>query len=95
VGPRVGLDAVEKRKILHCRESNPGQREKLGGRSKPTAWYVCFNHGSYSGPEHCCSQFIVGEKKHRFVRRFPCFARSFSDKKSVKVKTLEWLKIVV
>jgi hypothetical protein len=22
--PRVGLDAVEKRKILHCRESNPG-----------------------------------------------------------------------
>jgi hypothetical protein len=24
VGPRVGLDAVEKRKILHCRESNPG-----------------------------------------------------------------------
>jgi hypothetical protein len=25
VGPRVGLDAVEKRKILHCRESNPGR----------------------------------------------------------------------
>jgi hypothetical protein len=24
VGPRVGLDAVEKRKILRCRESNPG-----------------------------------------------------------------------
>jgi hypothetical protein len=24
VGPRVGLDAVEKRKILHCWESNPG-----------------------------------------------------------------------
>jgi hypothetical protein len=22
VGPRAGLDAVEKRKILHCRESN-------------------------------------------------------------------------
>jgi hypothetical protein len=25
VGPRVRLDAVEKRKILHCRESNPGR----------------------------------------------------------------------
>jgi hypothetical protein len=25
VGPRVSLDAVEKRKILHCRESNPGR----------------------------------------------------------------------
>jgi hypothetical protein len=25
VGPRVGLDAVEKRKVLHCRESNPGR----------------------------------------------------------------------
>jgi hypothetical protein len=24
VDPRVGLDAVEKRKILHCWESNPG-----------------------------------------------------------------------
>jgi hypothetical protein len=24
VGPRAGLDAVEKRKILHCRKSNPG-----------------------------------------------------------------------
>jgi hypothetical protein len=24
VGSRVGLDAVEKRKNLHCRESNPG-----------------------------------------------------------------------
>jgi hypothetical protein len=24
LGPRAGLDAVEKRKILHCRESNPG-----------------------------------------------------------------------
>jgi hypothetical protein len=24
VGPRVRLDAVEKRKIFHCRESNPG-----------------------------------------------------------------------
>jgi hypothetical protein len=24
VGPRVGLDAVEKRKIVHYRESNPG-----------------------------------------------------------------------
>jgi hypothetical protein len=24
VGPRVGLDAVEKRKILHCWESTPG-----------------------------------------------------------------------
>jgi hypothetical protein len=24
MGPRVGLDAVEKRKILQCRESNPG-----------------------------------------------------------------------
>jgi hypothetical protein len=24
VGPRVGLDAVENRKILHCREANPG-----------------------------------------------------------------------
>jgi hypothetical protein len=24
MGPRVGLDAVEKGKILHCRESNPG-----------------------------------------------------------------------
>jgi hypothetical protein len=23
VGPRVGLDDVERRKILHCRESNP------------------------------------------------------------------------
>jgi hypothetical protein len=23
VGPRVGLDAVEKRKIFHCWESNP------------------------------------------------------------------------
>jgi hypothetical protein len=23
VGPRVGLDDVEKRKILHCRESTP------------------------------------------------------------------------
>jgi hypothetical protein len=25
VGPRVGLDAVEKRQILYCRESNPGR----------------------------------------------------------------------
>jgi hypothetical protein len=25
VGPRVGLDAVEKRKILHCQKSNPGR----------------------------------------------------------------------
>jgi hypothetical protein len=25
VDPRVGLDAVEKRKFLHCRESNPGR----------------------------------------------------------------------
>jgi hypothetical protein len=25
VGRRAGLDAVEKRKILHCRESNPGR----------------------------------------------------------------------
>jgi hypothetical protein len=25
VGPRVGLDDVEKRKIVHCRESNPGR----------------------------------------------------------------------
>jgi hypothetical protein len=24
-GPRVGLDAVERRKTLHCRESNPGR----------------------------------------------------------------------
>jgi hypothetical protein len=23
-GPRFGLDAVEKRKIIHCQESNPG-----------------------------------------------------------------------
>jgi hypothetical protein len=25
VGPSAGLDAVEKRKMLHCRESNPGR----------------------------------------------------------------------
>jgi hypothetical protein len=25
VGPRGGLDALEKRKILHCRKSNPGR----------------------------------------------------------------------
>jgi hypothetical protein len=25
VGPRVGLDAVEKRIMFHCRESNPGR----------------------------------------------------------------------
>jgi hypothetical protein len=25
VGPSVGLDVVGKRKILHCRESNPGR----------------------------------------------------------------------
>jgi hypothetical protein len=25
VGFRVGLDAVKKRKIMHCRESNPGR----------------------------------------------------------------------
>jgi hypothetical protein len=25
VGPRVDVGAVEKRKILHCRESNPAQ----------------------------------------------------------------------
>jgi hypothetical protein len=25
VGPSAGLDDVEKRKILHCRESNPGR----------------------------------------------------------------------
>jgi hypothetical protein len=24
VGPRAGLDVVEKTKILHCREANPG-----------------------------------------------------------------------
>jgi hypothetical protein len=24
VGPRVGVDGVRERKILHCRESNPG-----------------------------------------------------------------------
>jgi hypothetical protein len=28
VDPRVGLDAVEKRKILHCRESNPGRPDR-------------------------------------------------------------------
>jgi hypothetical protein len=26
--PRAGLDAVEKRKILHCRKSNPGSPER-------------------------------------------------------------------
>jgi hypothetical protein len=25
VGPRIGQDAVEKRKSVHCRESNPGR----------------------------------------------------------------------
>jgi hypothetical protein len=25
VGPRLGLDPVEKRKVLHCREPNPGR----------------------------------------------------------------------
>jgi hypothetical protein len=25
VGPRTGLDGVEKRKFLNCRESNPGR----------------------------------------------------------------------
>jgi hypothetical protein len=25
VGPRVSLDAVEEKQILHCRESNPGR----------------------------------------------------------------------
>jgi hypothetical protein len=25
VGPRIGLDAVEERQILPCRESNPGR----------------------------------------------------------------------
>jgi hypothetical protein len=29
VGPRVGLDAVEKRKIYHCLESNPGPSSPL------------------------------------------------------------------
>jgi hypothetical protein len=28
VGPRAGLDAVEKRKILHCRKSKPGSRAR-------------------------------------------------------------------
>jgi hypothetical protein len=28
VGPRVGLDAVEKRQILHNWESNPGRRAR-------------------------------------------------------------------
>jgi hypothetical protein len=45
VGLRVGLDAVEKRKILHCRESKPvdekdrkmdsrGRGMKMGNRSE-------------------------------------------------------------
>jgi hypothetical protein len=24
VGPRAGMDAMEKRKLLHCQDSNPG-----------------------------------------------------------------------
>jgi hypothetical protein len=28
VGPRAGLDAVQKRKILHFRESNPSRRSR-------------------------------------------------------------------
>jgi hypothetical protein len=29
MGPRVGLDHVEKRKILHCWEPNPGRRARI------------------------------------------------------------------
>jgi hypothetical protein len=37
VGPTAGLDAVEKRKIFHCRELNPGlpaRRYTEGGRNR-------------------------------------------------------------
>jgi hypothetical protein len=29
VGLRAGLDAVKKRKIMHCRESNPGRPARI------------------------------------------------------------------
>jgi hypothetical protein len=40
-GPRVGLDAVEKRKILHCEESNlgrPARSSPLYRLSYPDSW---------------------------------------------------------
>jgi hypothetical protein len=42
VVPRAGLDAVEKRKILHCRESNPGRPARTPSLSPlryPDSWY--------------------------------------------------------
>jgi hypothetical protein len=43
VDPRVGLDTVEKRKILRCRESNPGRPAhsfSVSGLSSPDSLYV-------------------------------------------------------
>jgi hypothetical protein len=37
VGPRVGLDAVERRKILHYRELNPGHPA-----SKPSVYRLSY-----------------------------------------------------
>jgi hypothetical protein len=43
VGPRVGLDVVEKRKILPCRESNPAHSPSLYRLSYPDSFMV-YNH---------------------------------------------------
>jgi hypothetical protein len=41
VGPRVGLDAV-KRKILHCRESNPGRPARSPSLYRLPAYFPYF-----------------------------------------------------
>jgi hypothetical protein len=40
VGPRTGLDAVEKRKILYCQEPNPGRRDRSPSLYRLS--YPCF-----------------------------------------------------
>jgi hypothetical protein len=42
VGPRIGLDHEEKRKICHCRESNPGGRASSPSYADSLIqWFVC------------------------------------------------------
>jgi hypothetical protein len=60
IGPRAGLDAVEKRKSLHCRESNPGRPARRytdwaiptptdthAPTYKPLVYYVYVQHSYY------------------------------------------------
>jgi hypothetical protein len=67
VGPRFGLDAVEKRKILHCRKSNPGCRAKSVSSCKVgiVGVFCCSGGLPDDGSEYClwppfCLQWVPG-----------------------------------